>query len=421
MGVDTKWKDVAGHRDITSAEELQRLIRMAGSCAGRMVDVQPPLLVDDPSGWFDFWAAELLVLTRDTLVRALIKSFGTSDDERDEVRAAVFAVWGLFCGGAESISRTSFVADDGMADAILAALAGNQHASGAAPVLSEPAPQGHWSCSRCTLHNEDSVDACVACDAPKPRETASATGPESNRDLGILHDQAAPICIACGAEQKASRIRSDGQRTSCQRCRRNPPVGAAVWRCDCGAALCIRCATVSGGMRRRAVPNEVQRALLAEASLAMEMSHQQDNQVQAGPYTAADHSSRASAPVELVECPNCRRYRAPAGVEVGRRQRWCLCSPDALEEGLVLGPRAASSHSAATLLPAELSAAASAEPAECANCQRPQAPIGWVGINSRRWCQCNGDIGEGTRQYMRTRQLLRTVALQRPAAVSWVA
>merc|ERR1719265_1541849 len=41
------------------------------------------------------------------------------------------------------------------------------------------------------------------------------------------------------------RVSNGAERSSrCSQCKRRPPVGAAVWLCHCGAAKCVRCATV---------------------------------------------------------------------------------------------------------------------------------------------------------------------------------
>lgn len=312
--VDEPWREAVGHEGVANAGELLRLIRMAGSCAGRMLDARPPLLVDDAAGWFDFWAGEDLVLTRDALARALVKTFG---DETDDSRAAVFSVWGLFCGEADSIGRAGFLADDGMADALVLALA-SMRAPTAPSESSASAPPGHWSCGRCTLHNRDSATECAACGF-QPRVRLQPASSDDSVPARLL--QLPGGIPGCRSPLEPDRVRDDisAPTRSCARCRRKPPFGAAVWRCDCGAAFCIRCATVDRNFMQR-VNHE---AFASAAGPAPEPELPAASLMQDGPSIAA--APTEFPPEDIVECPNCRRRRQPAGVPMGRCARWCQC------------------------------------------------------------------------------------------------
>eukprot|EP00927_Polykrikos_kofoidii_P046407 TRINITY_DN40638_c0_g1_i1.p1 TRINITY_DN40638_c0_g1~~TRINITY_DN40638_c0_g1_i1.p1 ORF type:complete len:574 (+),score=71.59 TRINITY_DN40638_c0_g1_i1:48-1724(+) len=396
--VDNQWPEAVGHCDVASSAELTRLIRMAGSCAGRMVDARPPLLVDDPAGWFDFWAADKLVLTRDSLVRALIKTLGTSEEERDELRAAVAAVWGLFCSDGVTIKRDEFVVDDGMADALVAALAGPGHVVAAAAV---PAPPpGFWACPNCTLHNPEKAPLCAACERPAPTSSAPPSASPFRQSGGRF--EGTPSCHNCGTELKADRVPTEASTPSdvrCHRCRRRPPPGAAFWSCGCSAALCVRCATLAPNGGRRTSSS-------LQLDEGAERTHTSDDDSSVG--LSSSPSPVQPAPrlpaVSSGCCQHCHRFPAPTDGPRGRRTQWCQCIPGESWDLAVPQPAA----------PAAVSEAASAVPvagAQCENCRRPSPPENWEGMHCRRWCQCRPvQLVSDPRETLRARQLLRATS-----------
>ncbi|CAE8693851.1 unnamed protein product [Polarella glacialis] len=444
--VDTKWPEAVGHEGVADAQELLRLVRLAGSTPGQARELEPPLLVDDAAGWFNFWAGDASGLTRDTLLRALIKTLGTGDAEREELRAAVFAVWGLFSGDADSISCADFVAAEGMADALLAAIVGG---SAVPPSDLCSAPAGLWRCARCTLHNADSEMRCVACEAAKPhtlRDTNTSTSSVSAVNA-IGADISRPLCHLCSATLTPARIgpSSGGTSTSCACCRRRPSTGAAVWCCDwCQAALCVRCATVAIGGRASAQLRShassenpaVAERLTASPSARSEEEVLSEVSVEIG--GAADAGAAT-----MVRCLHCQRMRSAFGVGGGR---WCRCpeagdsssGPRAEVEAAPLpvlgGSEATTEEVAEAVLPPVEEASASevlvpgvaevaggdlALPgsslpdaaAKCSNCNRLQAPETSEGyIGSKKWCQCNSADAPNAalREHLRDRQLLRT-------------
>jgi SAM-dependent methyltransferase len=83
---------------------------------------RPPKLVDDASGWFDFWASPATVFTRDVLARSLIKSLYIAEAERPALRATVSQVWAECVGNDETVPRDAFTVDKGMASLLISNL-----------------------------------------------------------------------------------------------------------------------------------------------------------------------------------------------------------------------------------------------------------------------------------------------------------
>lgn len=423
--VDRQWSEAVGHGDVQDASELQRLVRMAGSCAGRMVDAKPPLLVDDPAGWFDFWAAEALVLTRDSLVRALIKTFGTGEAEREELRAAVAAVWGLFCGEADFIGRNAFVEDDGMADALLAALASCSGSPGGVAVAAPATPPaGFWACERCTLHNAATEVVCAACEAPAPCRRASFAGAAADEDgrgsmpaplrppagRPAARDRGGPpSCRLCGTGMEADRVAatprvpatfaSGGSEARCSWCRRRPPTGAAVWSCGCGAYLCVRCATISATsadtpswMRRHSVgasPTAARRGSAVPTPGAAPPSPAPSSPAPAPPPGGLDlEASPGSERVEESTAARAAAATRAVGAAEEEDELPSHSSPRALPAGASASRRAVPTAAGA----ADPGPDAAAVPRqECLYCRRPGAPPGVTPVvRSSRWCQCVG-------------------------------
>lgn len=382
--VDSRWQGAVGHTGINCPSELLRLVRMAGSCAGRAAEADPPLLVDDPEGWFDFWAADVGSLTRDTMVRALIKTLGTSDEDRDELRATTSTLWDIFFGSLLEITRGQFTSVGGMAEALIDALCGPTSTSHDEDVT---VPPGFWACTACTLHNPDNAHVCAICEASRPSVDHSSLSESHSRGN----------CPTCGfgeAEREICR-----QNSSCISCRRN--LGMAMRKCDCGVTLCPRC---SARLTRRVATSRPSRSAVQATSI---------------------ENSDDSPPL----CPNCCRRKPPEGILSVRGRRWCQCSEvpvDAqrrgpndnseIEAGGGVGtdanladgessPLQASQElpSAVELLPVE-------EPVEtspCVNCGRPAAPSGCSSRVRGRWCQCKASTSEDLRDFLRTRQRQR--------------
>ena len=91
-----------------------------------------PPSISDKARWFDYWDSVATggdgsgTLEREEVVRALIKTLGTSGDANAvlAMRGTVDAVWGVFdLDGSGSIDRNEFLARDGLADTIIATLA----------------------------------------------------------------------------------------------------------------------------------------------------------------------------------------------------------------------------------------------------------------------------------------------------------
>ncbi len=87
-------------------------------------DRKPPSLAAAPDEWFRFWDEDRSgTLDKDEVTRALIKTFGLSEDLRQvrDMRGVVEAVFGLFDpDGSGSIDRREFLMRDGLAETIVA-------------------------------------------------------------------------------------------------------------------------------------------------------------------------------------------------------------------------------------------------------------------------------------------------------------
>lgn len=434
--VDEQWVRVGGQRSgVDSAADFGRLVDMAGTLAeGEATELAPPLLVDDVLAWFDFWAGDVGVLTQPLLIRALIKTLGTGEEERDELRAAVDAVWGLFCGDSETLSRRVFVADDGMADALLAALTGSGPVAAAGVAAAAAAPPGHWACETCTLHNSSIEAACGACGARRPQPpaagpAAAAAPAAASRPASAAVPPPGPPRCPCGSTALvAGRVPevAQGVPLRCRQCRRVPPFGAAVWRCQCSAALCVRCLTLDASAARRGMPPPWRSPPLPASVQAAGPVAVPPELLLAAPTLAAVAAPTAAAighPVadtslpravrearELhaarPECPHCLRRRPPQdsdGASLRVRARWCMCN--SVEET----PAVAAAAVQPAVLPAEERRRVVGDHERpCENCGRPLAPEGWVGVSYRRWCQCHGGFGDDLRESLRARQLMRT-------------
>lgn len=395
--VDGRFPEAVGHVGITSAVELVQLYSLASSLAPGAADeasVMPhtiPLLVDDARGWFDYWASDAVGLSRDALVRALIKTLGTGDEERDELRAAVDAVWGLFCGEAATIGQEEFVSDDGMADALLAAMAG------ALDVEDSAQSEAFWACRQCTLQNPVAAVRCAACEMPHQEATVlvgAQSPPASARSFISAAPSSGPVCHACGEGLFPGRV-DDRAGCACARCRRRPPVGAALWRCGCGAALCVRCATLGAHSQQRRAWPECRPE--PEDSVQEEVRTQEDAQL---------NDSTIEGPTAVPpepECPHCHRRKPPTGTHASGR--WCRCAVDVTPASMPALPRV--KEPVVEVVHGSGSAQAEIVPA-CSNCNRPRAPEGTLGWRQQRWCHCSNAPGSDLREYFRAQQLLRT-------------
>ncbi|KAJ9471401.1 hypothetical protein DIPPA_05215 [Diplonema papillatum] len=181
-----KLADAGGLLDYVH-EKLGAAMRKGTSC---------PHIAEDKNGWFDFWdQSETGDLTKAEVVRALVKTFERADDEaqrEQDVTAIVESVWPLFDqSGSNSISKSEFVATDGLADTIIAFLQQDPSFSNAAGATvrgsnasnpnglldaSNAGTRGRrrqegvnaWACPQCTYLNWQHKPCCSMCDVANP-------------------------------------------------------------------------------------------------------------------------------------------------------------------------------------------------------------------------------------------------------------
>lgn len=98
-----------------------------------------------------------------------------------------------------------------------------------------------------SVASESSQNSQVVHRPVSVNEGEAANTYASNTWAGATADSDQPKCYLCRSTLFPIKVgEHDGTSSACTLCRRQPPNGAKVWRCECGRTFCIRCTLVTG-------------------------------------------------------------------------------------------------------------------------------------------------------------------------------